>query len=748
MHCRSALTVGLVLVVLATAAQAGPPADRFGWPVDGPRSLAATFAETRSASLHAGIDVRTGGRTGLPVRAQAGGSVVRLRTSPWGYGRVVYLQLADGTSLVYAHLQAFAPKLAARVLAAQRARGRYTVDVALAPGELVVKRGELVAWSGDSGTGPAHLHVELRDRDNRPINPLRHGFVVPDGVAPHLERIALVPAGMASWVDGGHGPVALTVKDGTWRTVPVQGQVGVAVQAVDYGDQAPNRLAPYALKLTVDSTSVMRVAYDTFGYDQTHLMPLDRLTVPVADGVAEFLVLFRRAGNRLAFYQGAAGDGWLAAGRGTQGGSLLPGLHQLEVEAVDAAGNRATAVGCLMVDAPPAIGGLELLDGGRALTAEISDDDDPLLRCVLSRLVDGQWQTVSEGEVEPGRHRWPVPAGPASLWRVRVEDGRGTAAWATAGEPAPVSPASTPGGPLRLAILPWASADFVELRLQSDRVLAGVPDVRVEGQPLTVRQQELQEYCADLRLDPNGPATARVRVRARALDGQEAEAEVALSQVPVVPGQGARLYFGAPAAELVFAADSPCRLLFPQYEAGPVTVPEYLAPLGPGYAFTPADEAFDARVEVRLPYPPDYAEPRRLGVYVQTPSGWSMVGNDVDTAAVQVKARVRRLGRFAVLADREPPRIATLNPAPGAVVGNRQPRLSAAVSDRGSGLASEEDIVVELDGRRLISEYDPDGGRVQGQPEQALRPGRHVVVFRVTDQSGQTTSAESVFRVR
>jgi hypothetical protein len=743
-----ALTAGLTLAALAAPVPAAPAPDRFGWPVEGPRSLAATFAETRSASLHAGIDVRTGGRTGLPVRAQADGSVVRLRTSPWGYGRVVYLQLADGTSLVYAHLQAFAPRLAARVHAAQRARNRYTVDVALAPGEITVKRGEVVAWSGDSGTGPAHLHVELRDRDNRPINPLRHGFVVADASAPHLERIALVPSGAASRVDGSHEPLVLTVADGTWPTVPVEGHIGVAVQAVDYGDQAPNRLAPYALGLTVDAASVLRVAYDTFGYDQTHLMPLDRLTVPVADGVAEFLLLFRRPGNRLAFYQGTSGDGWLGAGRGTPGWPLSPGLHQLEVEAFDVAGNRAAAAGHLMVDAAPAIAGLELLDGGRALAAQVTDDDDRVLRCAISRRVDGQWQAVSETRIEPGPQQWALPAEPASLWRVWVEDGRGRATWAAVGEPAPPAPAGASSGPLRLAVVPRFFADFVELRVQSDRVLARAPDIHLEAQPVPARQQELQEYRADLRLVPTGPATVRVRVRARGLDGQEGEAEVALNQIPAVPGQGTRLRFGTPAAELVFAADSPCRLFFPQYEAVPVTAPEYLAEVGPGHSFAPADEAFDARVEVRLPYPPDYAEPQRLGVYLQTPSGWSMVGNDLDPTAGQVVARVRRLGRFAVLADREPPRIAQLVPAPGATVGNRRPRLSAAVSDRGSGLASEDDIVVELDGTRLISEYDPDGARVQSQPEQALRPGRHVVVFRVTDQSGQTTTSESAFRVR
>ena len=100
------------LVVLALLG--GAEAAEFGWPLKIKPALSSTFGESRSSAFHFGVDLKTWGKTGYEVRALAAGHILRLRTSPWGYGRAVYQKLADGRILVYAHLQDFAPRLAAR----------------------------------------------------------------------------------------------------------------------------------------------------------------------------------------------------------------------------------------------------------------------------------------------------------------------------------------------------------------------------------------------------------------------------------------------------------------------------------------------------------------------------------------------------------------------------------------------------------------------------------------------------------
>jgi hypothetical protein len=260
----------------------------------------------------------------------------------------------------------------------------------------------------------------------------------------------------------------------------------------------------------------------------------------------------------------------------------------------------------------------------------------------------------------------------------------------------------------------------------------------------------MREYLVEVPLRAGGAERLEVEVRARALDGVTAVASLALDQRPVVPGTAARLAFPPAKVELVFSANSAYAPLFPQGETNEtVPVPSYLEALGPGYAFSPAGVPFDERVEVRLPYPTGYDEPDRLGVYAEGKEGqWSLAGNALDTAACQVVARVRTLGRFAVLADLEPPGIAQLRPSSGTVVRERRPRLSAAIADRGSGIGDEEKIVLELDGQRRISEYDPDAGTVAYQVRHDLRPGKHVLVVRVGDQAGNQTTARAEFTVR
>lgn len=98
--------------------------------------------------LHAGVDIQA--ELGEPVRAAADGVVVEAGQSST-YGRYVALKHAEGLTTFYAHMGGVAPHVR--------------------PG-LALKAGEAVGKIGSSGTstGP-HLHFEIRDRRDRPLNP-------------------------------------------------------------------------------------------------------------------------------------------------------------------------------------------------------------------------------------------------------------------------------------------------------------------------------------------------------------------------------------------------------------------------------------------------------------------------------------------------------------------------------------------------------------------------------------------------
>lgn len=98
--------------------------------------------------LHAGVDIAA--PSGQPILAAADGVVVRIATDP-GYGRFVELKHAEGLTTRYGHMSAFAPSLA--------------------PG-LAVKAGDTLGRIGSTGTSTgAHLHFEVRDAKDRPMNP-------------------------------------------------------------------------------------------------------------------------------------------------------------------------------------------------------------------------------------------------------------------------------------------------------------------------------------------------------------------------------------------------------------------------------------------------------------------------------------------------------------------------------------------------------------------------------------------------
>ena len=90
-----------LLALAALAAPGGAEEGDFFWPLRLEPALSSTFGESRARAFHAGMDVKTWGKTGYEVQALADGHIWRVRTSPWGYGRVVYQKLADGRTAAF-----------------------------------------------------------------------------------------------------------------------------------------------------------------------------------------------------------------------------------------------------------------------------------------------------------------------------------------------------------------------------------------------------------------------------------------------------------------------------------------------------------------------------------------------------------------------------------------------------------------------------------------------------------------------
>ena len=164
------------------------------WPVKAKKEITAVFGEERPGRYHTGVDVRTFGEIGYHLVAIDDGYIARIRTSSKGYGKTIYLQLHDGNTAVYAHLDHFTPELDNLVNALHQHYGKYTINRKLEPNDYSVIKGELIGYSGDTGgvSGP-HLHFEIRDIDDQPINPFQTSLDIPDNLHPEVEFLAVIP---------------------------------------------------------------------------------------------------------------------------------------------------------------------------------------------------------------------------------------------------------------------------------------------------------------------------------------------------------------------------------------------------------------------------------------------------------------------------------------------------------------------------------------------------------------------------
>ncbi len=189
--CIKALSATILLFIASVCFAQPYPTDYFRAPMDTPLYLSAPFGSLRDNHFHSGMDIRTYEKEGLPIYAIADGYVVRIKISPVGYGKAVYINHPNGYTSVYGHLQKFEGKLASYIKNYQYQIRRFDFDHFPEVEKILVKKGEIIGYSGNSGTssGP-HLHFEIRDtKSEEPINPLLFGITAVDSLPPFINRV-------------------------------------------------------------------------------------------------------------------------------------------------------------------------------------------------------------------------------------------------------------------------------------------------------------------------------------------------------------------------------------------------------------------------------------------------------------------------------------------------------------------------------------------------------------------------------
>ena len=143
--------IGVFMLPFYAASQDQYPKNYFRSPVDFAITLSGTFGELRSSHFHSGIDIKTGGVSGKNVYAVADGYVSRIKVSATGFGNTLYVTHPNGYVSVYAHLSRFNKDIAPYVKAKHYKHESFELNVFPDKDQIIVKKGEVIAYSGNSG---------------------------------------------------------------------------------------------------------------------------------------------------------------------------------------------------------------------------------------------------------------------------------------------------------------------------------------------------------------------------------------------------------------------------------------------------------------------------------------------------------------------------------------------------------------------------------------------------------------------
>lgn len=254
------------------------PKDYFISPLDIPLDVSGAFGELRSNHFHAGLDLKTKGVEGLPVYAVADGYVSRIKISTWGYGKAIYINHPNGYTTVYGHLQKANGKIEETINKRHYAEKSFEVELFFKPSELPVKKGEVIALSGNSGgSGGPHLHFEFRDtKTENIINPLLFGYdnFIVDKYKPKVNSIMVYPLNDTISINEEFQSQSISLSinnEGNYVTnkIVANGAIGFSVNTFDNMTNPYNKNGIYKVSTFVNGVPYFSYKFDTFSFDES-----------------------------------------------------------------------------------------------------------------------------------------------------------------------------------------------------------------------------------------------------------------------------------------------------------------------------------------------------------------------------------------------------------------------------------------------------------------------------------------------
>lgn len=290
-------------------------------PMDIPLLLSASFGELRPNHFHSGIDIKTQGVINKPVYAIADGYVSRILVSPSGYGLALYIDHPEtGQTSLYGHLNKFSSSITGYVESEQYRLESYRVDLFPEKGKIKVKKGDVIAYSGNTGSsGGPHVHFEIRDtKTGYAVDPLMYyKGDIDDAQSPLVKGIAVYPIegfGVLNGKAESFKQKITVLKNGGYSPIQndlnVWGRVGVAISSIDKMNKTSNVYGVAKVRLYCDEKEIWSYDIDSIDFNRSAMINSFVDYDQWVHTKMFYMKSFIEPGNQLPLYQ-AINNGYL-----------------------------------------------------------------------------------------------------------------------------------------------------------------------------------------------------------------------------------------------------------------------------------------------------------------------------------------------------------------------------------------------------------------------------------------------------
>lgn len=719
----------------ASEPQPSPPLPHYRWPLDINNGYSSSFQEFRSSHFHAGFDLRTFQKNGWPVYAVASGHIVSMIMDNRNTGRSLFLRHDDGYLSVYYHLERFESRLEAVAETVKRIRGKKYFGEYELEEPIPFNTGDIIAYSGESGVGFPHLHMEIRDSEGNALNPFQIlEFPAADSNPPSLSGIILRNREAAT-VNGEIGETRLRFT----RSGPNQFQINetaiisapfdILLQAYDLSDTR-RFVAPYAISAHIDNKPFFAIQFDKFSLINDNHQLGFVYDLQTSSPTTFHFNLFSQQGFTLE--QNRMDPAQFI-------NALTTGPHLLRIHVRDNFGNYCSGTMPFYKVEPPKLKVSDLTATHTTLNLIITQLYAPSADQIEIRLKNAGEKTLQATLLntvtlnEPKHINLKGAFAPVHFADFHfLKNGISYARSRYLLKPARL------GESTRIEFNTHISRDDIY-------IIPKNPFLTPQNTRLTITQgsQSLEvPPCANgntlfFHFKPPNTANPLTLKFTLSEEGRPvAQIQEKMRIVHLIPGTPQSFQYGE------FSAEFPARAVL---EPKVMLLEDFNPPSAPFPIMTPPVSLLPNRFpyveKVYYSFTTQLPNPAQVGIFLLSPKSkhWRYRPTQYDPETFTYRTAVQTSGIFTLMRDDSPPKIRML-PA-GTKWKKTLKELIFRITDAGKGL-NDDSLKVTINGTPVEADYDPDWRRAAVTDVQFLKKGKNIIRVEVEDH-GKNRAAQT-----